>query len=548
MRLAVAATLVVVVMMAALVHAQLPDSQSAVPQPQCALSGTVVDSVTGTPLAGATVSARFISAGGQRSGPGFASGSSDAEGKFHLENLSPGRYLLSASRSGYVTQFRGSGFRTQATCLSPGQTVSDLVVRISPGATISGPVVSSQNKPISNVRVEAVRHNYRSGRSSFDSVQQTVTNQDGQYQFTALAPGKYFLHAIPAQKAKDTTSKSRYVPTYFPAAPGRGGSTGLVLRAGDQMAGIAITLTPVRTVTISGHAAAPSAKAASGETDLSLVEENGVAAWPYEPTVDDKGNFQWTGVPVGNYVLMAHRAAVTVKEKPMWGQKAVQVADTDLRDVEIPMSSGGDISGRISLGDRVEFDLSQLTGVLEPVQEPIGAGFQLDQGNADVTADGAFAYHDVPPGNYRLYFYRPRGQSLYLKSAQAPGVLETGITVTSGLVLKNIDLVLSSGAARVDGAVQQDQQPSSNVQVVLVPEGERRAQPSYFRTTTSDNQGRFALDSIPPGDYKLFAWQAVERNAYMDPEFLRQFEDRGKSISLKEGSSESVQLDVIPAE
>jgi hypothetical protein len=57
-----------------------------------------------------------------------------------------------------------------------------------------------------------------------------------------------------------------------------------------------------------------------------------------------------------------------------------------------------------------------------------------------------------------------------------------------------------------------------------------------------------ALESIPPGDYKLFAWQAMERGAHLDPEFLQQFEDLGKAVSLKESASMSVQLDAIPAE
>ena len=63
-----------------------------------------------------------------------------------------------------------------------------------------------------------------------------------------------------------------------------------------------------------------------------------------------------------------------------------------------------------------------------------------------------------------------------------------------------------------------------------------------------DNQGRFNLESIPPGDYKLFAWQAMERSSYLDPEFLQQFEELGKAVSLKEGASMSVHLDAIPAE
>jgi hypothetical protein len=168
--------------------------------------------------------------------------------------------------------------------------------------------------------------------------------------------------------------------------------------------------------------------------------------------------------------------------------------------------------------------------------------------NAPVSSDGSYRFPNVPPGSYRIYFFRPSGGSYYLKSAQPPDPLETGVTVSADQSLKNLDLVLSPGGARIDGTVEQDQQPCAGVQVVLVPDGARRAQPSYFRQGVTDSRGRSALENIPPGDYKLFAWQEIERGAYLDSEFLQQFEGRGKAVSLKEGASLSLQLDVIPAE
>ena len=147
-----------------------------------------------------------------------------------------------------------------------------------------------------------------------------------------------------------------------------------------------------------------------------------------------------------------------------------------------------------------------------------------------------------------IVFFRPPGGNYYMKSAHSLNALETGIAVFAGQQVRNLDFVLTSGGAHVDGTVEQDQLPAAGVQVVLVPDGARRAQPSYFRSTLTDNQGRFTLESIPPGDYKLFAWQAMERGAYLDPEFLQQFEDLGKAVSLKEGASMSLQLDSIPAE
>ena len=59
--------------------------------------------------------------------------------------------------------------------------------------------------------------------------------------------------------------------------------------------------------------------------------------------------------------------------------------------------------------------------------------------------------------------------------------------------------------------------------------------------------GRFSLTGIPPGEYKLFAWQAVELEAYQDPDFLRLYEDQGVTVTVQERGILSVQLSLIPS-
>jgi protocatechuate 3,4-dioxygenase beta subunit len=527
-------------------------------QQPCTLSGTVVDAVSGQPLRDSSVTARGVSrwegsnsGGGSSSAPSTAATVTDASGRFSFDNLAPGRYMISASHDGYVSQgFGRRGFQPLA--LAPGGRLDDVVLRLAPGATISGRIVNSQNKALPKVGVEALRQVYRSGRSEFVSVKETLTDEAGEYQLTALVPGKYYLRAIPPQsQAKD--SKSSYVPTYFPATTGQSGSTALSLRAGEQMAGVAITLSPTHTVIVSGRVVAP-AKSAAGQSELTVVGQGSISPWPYDTTVDEKGKFELPGIPAGIYVLIVHRSAHSDQERPIWGKKTFEAADTDLRNVEVAIGPGVEVSGRITLDEKDEkdakpdIDLSQLTADLEPVHDSVEPGFTPEKGNTSINSDGTFTFHDIPPGNYRILFFRPPGGNYYMKSAHSPNALETGIAVFVGQPVRNLDFVLTSGGAHVDGTVEQDQLPAAGVQVVLVPDGARRAQPSYFRGSLTDNQGRFTLESIPPGDYKLFAWQAMERGAYLDPEFLQQFEDLGKAVSLKEGESMSVQLDAIPAE
>jgi len=520
---------------------------------KCAIRGTVVDATSGQPLRDTSVSAK-PQMPSQMSVAENASAVTDATGRFSLENLAPGRYMLSASHDGYVSQDLGSpGLRRQFVVLTPGHHRDDVVIRLTPGATLSGQIVNGENKVLPGVTLQALRRSYRLGRSVFSPVASSTSDKAGEYQLKPLPPGKYYLRAIPPRPSKKgPVPKSAYVPVYFPAMPSQDGSTALGLRAGEQMAGVAITLNALHTVTVSGRllfsAFAASSASSTGAADLTFEEEGGIAPWPYAPEVDAKGKFEVSGVPAGNYVFMAHRDAHSEKEAELWGQKTVQVGEVALHDVEIGMSPGVEVGGHISVEGNADFDRSSLVAVLDPVPNSWGSSFTPAAKSTSVGSDGSYGFRDIRPGSYRIEFFRPPGGSYYLKSEQSPDPLETGVTVAADQSLKNLDLVLSPGAARVDGTVEQDQQPSAGVQVVLVPDGARRAQPSFFRQAISDRQGRFALENIPPGDYKVFAWEGIERGAYLDPDFLQQFEDRGKAVSLKEGASLNLQLDAIPAE
>ena len=84
--------------------------------------------------------------------------------------------------------------------------------------------------------------------------------------------------------------------------------------------------------------------------------------------------------------------------------------------------------------------------------------------------------------------------------------------------------------------------------MVLVPDPKRRDRPELFQRTSSDTSGHFSLKGISPGEYKLFAWEDVESDAYQDPEFLQPFENQGESVTIREGSHEDRRLKLIPAE
>jgi hypothetical protein len=112
-----------------------------------------------------------------------------------------------------------------------------------------------------------------------------------------------------------------------------------------------------------------------------------------------------------------------------------------------------------------------------------------------------------------------------------------------------IEIVLGLKAGVASGTVVTDKQtPIENVAAVLVPDSPRRQRWDLYRNTTTDASGHFKFTDIAPGDYKLFAWEDVPKDAWQDQDFISMFESRGKAIHIDEGSNEISQLTVVPAD
>ena len=108
-----------------------------------------------------------------------------------------------------------------------------------------------------------------------------------------------------------------------------------------------------------------------------------------------------------------------------------------------------------------------------------------------------------------------------------------------------LEIVIGKNSGAIDGQVVTSPQASAaDVSVVLVPDVRRRTE--LYRTTTTDGAGRFHMDHVPPGDYKVFSWEEVEDGAWYDPEFLRAVENRGTRIRIVEGRTETVRVEVMP--
>ena len=247
---------------------QVPGGQQATVKPaeKCTVEGSVVAATTGGPLKKAWLTLR--KADKPTSEPYGAS--TDASGRFTLNEIEPGRYRLWVQRNGYVSQEYGQRAPTRPgtiLTLQPGQQVKDVLFRLIPAAVITGHVYDEDGEPVAGASMQVLRYRYMEGRRQLLPAGMGGTNDQGEYRLYGFAPGRYYLSAIytpgrywgggafPTTEAVDPRASAGegYAPVYYPGTTDPSQAASIELRSGDELRAVDLTLSPVRTVRVRGR-------------------------------------------------------------------------------------------------------------------------------------------------------------------------------------------------------------------------------------------------------------------------------------------------------
>src|SRR5437667_1665874 len=136
-------------------RAQVPARDTpTTPLPTGAIRGRVLAADNGEPIRKARVD--LVGGTGDRQDPVYA----DNEGRFLFAAVPPGRYALSAWKSGYVMTTFGARRPWEPAAMiavDPGQTVEGINLVIGRGASISGRVLDDVGEPLADMQVTVGR-------------------------------------------------------------------------------------------------------------------------------------------------------------------------------------------------------------------------------------------------------------------------------------------------------------------------------------------------------------------------------------------------------
>jgi hypothetical protein len=312
-----------------------------------------------------------------------------------------------------------------------------------------------------------------------------------------------------------------------------------------------------------------------GNVRLAPLDPNGPS---YTTAVEAAtGAFDFARVVPGAYAAYMYVSGLTVR-----GPFAVEVIGGDVDSVLLDVTPGVDIPVRLSFDGEPPDGLPNVSTLNVTLwRDPT----LMSAPSIPVTGGEAPAIKNLSTGDYRVYVNpllpslngvepptRNNWPNAYVKSIRfgEDDVLNGGLHVNerseivtllraiaanppeppSGTSRNNpaLEIVVGANPGAIEGRVlNENMEPVPSVTVTLFAESPtlRILRTDMYRVTSTDAAGKFQAQGLPPGEYKVFAWEGVERGAWIDPIYTLPFEGLGKTAHVIEGGKEQVEVTVV---
>jgi Carboxypeptidase regulatory-like domain len=540
------------------------------PAPRGSVNGTVIVSGTSEPIADADVAIVTPD--------GVLETTTDAGGRFALDNVPAGRHTLLIRADGFFIEPTTPNIPFFARAEVPvnvtagGAPVAIPNVSMVRGGTISGKVLDPQGRPLPFVRVQALRPSGGTTNSGvMPDFANRMTDDRGEYRMFFVPPGEYVVRAQvqggrPAGPVQTRPGQMEtLVSTLFPDTTDMAQAGKVVVKPGEEVRGIDISVKmeivnlpppapkPTGGVKISGLVV-DGLLPIIGTADLLLGSEADSA--PPRPVGSviiggTPGAFEIPNVQPGKYDLFARMPHQAGSPGPgggvlAWGRTTVEVRDQDVDGIRMVVHPSMDVPGVV----KIDGKLAPAGGTLKIGLSATGTAGRLGnyRGILDRTqnpdANGKVTIPRAAEGNYQ--FFIQAADDLYIADVRQgdTSILASGIDVRNAAPAP-FEMLLASGGSTVEGVVSNaDKSPVNGAMVLLVPADKQLFR--AYKTATAGADGKYAFRGVRPGEYKVFAGPpGALPPGGLTLELLSTIEPRGTSVTVKAGASAVADVGVI---
>jgi protocatechuate 3,4-dioxygenase beta subunit len=453
----------------------------------------------------------------------------DESGRFQFPNVPPGRFVLYAARIGCgaaMTPYPGKVVQ-----LDPGARLIDLSVPLIGGGSISGALLDEFGDPLAGA--VSLR-----GLDSPAPVRPVRTDPRGRFRIGCLPSGDYLLaadddlvagglSAIDATGAKQSVAM---LPVFYPGVLDSALAAPISVRTDAEVSGLTLVVRPASVTTVDVELEPRGRKVSNLRLMRAPVDDRwGDTAW------NSTDGRRLDSVPAGRFTILVYGdEQLENRSRRLWASQEVVADGRTPLSVTLTPQPGGRVSGQIVF-----------EGQGAP-QQKVGVSLSPAILRTELVGAGQFSTDDILPGAYLIWWIASGpipGWTLKSITMDGRDILDQPVEVTSGTDLNNIVVTLADQVTEISGTVtDRTGQPAAGAIVVVFPAdaGHWRLPSLLTGVVSTDDDGRYVITGVPPGDYRVSVSPTSARQAL--PELFPKLLPTAVAVTVALGDRKVVNL------
>jgi hypothetical protein len=243
------------------------------------------------------------------------------DGRFVFDKVEPGTYRLDVQKTGFAPLAEPG--RAPTAAVSAGRT-TDVALTLQKGGVIAGKLLDAQGEPLPDVRMMAMRYLNRPAGMAQPGASATFlvpapgnaqqqTNDLGEFRIAGLAPGEYYVAAMPGggmmfggpATTPPATGKAN-TTTYYPGTNDQAAAQPIKVAAGETVYNIVFSMQSAPGFRIAGRVVDENGAGVPGAMVMLVPNRpSGFMGPPGHATAGEDGRFTFTDVPSATYHINA---------------------------------------------------------------------------------------------------------------------------------------------------------------------------------------------------------------------------------------------------
>jgi hypothetical protein len=394
------------------------------------------------------------------------------------------------------------------------------------------------------VQIAVQRYQFVRGQRSLAPTGPSASTDDmGEFRLFGIPPGQYYLSATwrnpnPMANGEDRTA---YPPMYFPGTENPAQAQRLTLSVGRELTDLVLALKPTRATRVTGSATTSDGRPMTGTVMVMSTAELGFTMSSTGPIRPD-GAFTLNGLAPGEYTIRTNSMGIDSEV----AVAKVTVNGDDLTGLHLVGAPPATASGRIVVDPGAAASLPMLMlrpSPLEPGTLPIGIS------STRIGDDGTFELKSRP-GRMRIDIVndsmnQPGGWAIRAVWLNGIDVTNSGVEFHPNEHVSGLEVELTNRLTTISGLVTNARGESVTEYSAIAFSQDREQWTGTTRYQGSggpDQDGRFKITGLPPGDYYIVAIDKIEPGQSSDPDFLETVRSNATAVSIREGDSRTVDL------